>query len=243
MTDPHAFGADVQDNVDDILADHINNLRAWLSNAPTLGLNLPEAALNGGWTEVPDGTWTYASATTITVPSGAASIYSVGYQIRWKQGGDYKFSNLITVADELLTIAENDDYTLADAAITDAAFSKGGGVGHPGWFGYTPVITSAVGSITTYSETSRFFIMGHLIKITLDINIVDKGTAGGALLFTLPVTPIDPSIYIGTGRENTTAGNMLQVRLSGGSGVAVEYDNSTPFTGNNSIFLSGEYEI
>lgn len=39
MINPHTFGSDVVDNVTDIVADHINNLRAWLSFTAALGLN------------------------------------------------------------------------------------------------------------------------------------------------------------------------------------------------------------
>ena len=39
MTNPHTFGTDVIDNVTDIVADHINNLRAWLVSTAALGLN------------------------------------------------------------------------------------------------------------------------------------------------------------------------------------------------------------
>jgi hypothetical protein len=39
MINPHNFGPDVVDNVTDIVADHINNLRAWLAYSAILGLN------------------------------------------------------------------------------------------------------------------------------------------------------------------------------------------------------------
>lgn len=175
--DPVLFGADLQDHVDAILASHINNVRAWLTHKKTLNVNLPTEAYNGGWIEIPDGTWTYASATTITVPSGAASIYQVGDEIRLKQGGGYKYFSVVAVADTLLTVTGGSDYTVANAAITDAAFSKGGGVGHPGWFEYSPIITYGGGSGTPSATITfaKILIVRNLLKIQAFVNIARNG--------------------------------------------------------------------
>jgi len=76
-----------------------------------------------GWTSAGE-TWTYASASTITVPSGAASKYQKGDKIRFKQGATYKYFYIITVADTLLTVTGGSDYTVATpTAITDNYYS------------------------------------------------------------------------------------------------------------------------
>src|SRR3990167_3778548 len=69
-----------------------------------------------GWIAA-TGTWTYASASTITVPSGAASLYRVGDKIKWTQT-TVKYGVISAVADTVLTIIVNTDYTVANAAIT-----------------------------------------------------------------------------------------------------------------------------
>ena len=147
---------------------------------------------NGGWTEIPDGSWTYASSTTITVPSGAASIYAVGDQVRLKQGGAYKYFSIITVADTLLTVTGGTDYTVANAAITDAAFSKGGGVGHPGWLNYSATVSGSGGSAGTYAE-DRVFQKFHIIKRSMSVvvskRITNKGSWSGSFQVLLPRTP------------------------------------------------------
>ena len=74
-----------------------------------------------GWTPA-DATWTYASASTITVPSGAASIYQKGDRIKWTQT-TVKYGVIVAVADTLLTIAPNDTYAVTDAAISANYYS------------------------------------------------------------------------------------------------------------------------
>ena len=68
-----------------------------------------------GWTPV-TGSWTYASASTITVPIGAASLYQKGDKIKFTQT-TVKYGVIVAVADTLLTIAVNTDYVVANAAI------------------------------------------------------------------------------------------------------------------------------
>ena len=125
----------------------------------------------GGWTEVSG--WSYASATTITVPSGAASIYAVGDQIRLKQGGAYKYFYVIAIADTTLTVTGGSDYSVANAAITDAAFSKGGGVGHPGWFNWSPIFKIGGGNSITVDANDikqlRFTVNGNKVSFKIDI--------------------------------------------------------------------------
>ena len=66
-----------------------------------------------GWQAVSD-SWSYASASTITVPSGAASLYKVGDKIKWTQT-TVKYGVIRTVADTLLTIIVNTDYVVTNA--------------------------------------------------------------------------------------------------------------------------------
>lgn len=95
------------------------------------------------WIGISD-TWTYASAITITVPSGATSLYQKGDKIRLKQGGNYKYFVISTVADTLLTFYSSSDYSVANAAITDIYFSrKENPFGWPDWFN-NPTVTMNV---------------------------------------------------------------------------------------------------
>lgn len=96
-----------------------------------------QAFSEDGWQRANE-TWTYASASTITVPSGAASRYQKGDRVKWTQT-TVKYGVIVTVADTLLTIAVNTDYTVANAAITANYYShQANPLGYPTWFTYTP---------------------------------------------------------------------------------------------------------
>jgi hypothetical protein len=79
-------------------------------------------SLNTGWIPA-DQSWAYASANTITVPSGATAIYSVGDKIKITQT-TVKYFYVTAVADTTLTVTGGTDYTVANDAITSPYYSK-----------------------------------------------------------------------------------------------------------------------
>jgi hypothetical protein len=140
-----------------------------------------------GWVEVSD-TWAYASATTITVPAGAASKYQKGDKIRLKQSaGTYKYFYIITVTDTLLTITGGSDYTLASEAITEAAYSHiENPMGFPDWFNFTATYAGS-GAMTygTVTATLKFRISGSKVELMISTN----GTTGGVASTAIEITP------------------------------------------------------
>ena len=143
-----------------------------------------------GWMLVVD-TWAYASATTITVPSGAALLYAVGDKIRLKQGATYKYFYVIVVADTLLTVTGGSDYTVATpTAITDVYYSHvTSPVGFPQWFNWNSTCYGTSGSVGTYSElvtTSKFSIVGRSANIVVMKNINNLGSWSGNLYMPTP---------------------------------------------------------
>lgn len=82
---------------------------------------------NGGWVEVPAGTASYSSGTRILFTDADVFI-AVGDQIRYKQGAGYKFGKVLAVTS---TYIDLDGDAVANAGISDFAFSKGGGIGFP----------------------------------------------------------------------------------------------------------------
>jgi hypothetical protein len=160
-----------------------------------------------GW--VAGATWTYASAVTVTVASGAAAIYDVGDKIRYKEGGAYKYAYIITVADTLLTIAGN---TFAGGAITDNYYSKASSPnGFPQWFAYTPTGISATNS----TKTGRFMIVGRLCTVQF------RCAFTGAITFTsMPTLPVTVSANFGMGDLGPVGfGTYLDAPSTGGYGL------------------------
>lgn len=199
----------------------------------------------GGWLEIPDGSWSYASATTLTVPSGAASIYAVGDQVRLKQGGGYKYFSIITVADTLLTVTGGSDYSVANAAITDAAFSKGGGVGHPGWYNYTPTITYGGGTTDPTSATityARYIVTNRAINLSVGVDI-SRGTGDRTQTdVSLPINSITDALA-GTGRENVAqVTTTVKPIYTAAFGVVLRVLHGT-MTQSGSIRASITYDI
>ena len=149
-----------------------------------------------GWNPAEEA-WTYASASTITVPSGAASKYAVGDRIKWTQT-TVKYGVIVTVADTLLTIAVNTDYVVTNAAISANFFShQMNPVGYPHWFTWTPTWTAS-GSLTYTSVTSnvaKFCINGRLCNFHLKASGTLGGSASTSLLYTLPVAGVDTNAY------------------------------------------------
>jgi hypothetical protein len=101
---------------------------------------IADSSISSMWTPARE-TWAYASATTITVPSGAASKYSVGDKIKLTQT-TVKYFYIVGVADTVLTVTGGSDYSVADTTITDNFYSKSDNPqGFPAVFNWTPVFT------------------------------------------------------------------------------------------------------
>ena len=145
---------------------------------------------NGGWIGAV-GTWTYASATTITVPSGAATYYAVGDKIKLTQT-TVKYFYVVAVADTLLTITGGTSYTLTNAAITLPYFSHDASpVGFPGRFAYSPTLTFTAGTApnTVSQSSSVFSIQGGLCTLSSYTVYTNAGSTVTAVTITLPVAP------------------------------------------------------
>lgn len=209
-----------------------------------------------GW--IAGGTWTYASANTITVASGAAAIYQVGDRIKWTQT-TVKYGVITGVADTVLTIAVNTDYVVTNAAITLNYYShEATPIGFPQWFAYTPT------GPTNTTLTGRFSVNGRIVLCRI------KGAVTGTPAFTnMPTLPITASAnmeaadYIphGTGGfiDTGTANGVLMPSVgssaticalkafpavgAGGGGGAVSPSNPITWANTDGWYVWFNYEI
>lgn len=89
------------------------------------------------------------------------------------------------------------------------------------WETYTPTLSSQTGTLTTATIGARYARIQNIVFVRFQVSITNKGTAGGALGITVPITA--QSAY-GSG-------------LAGAVGGFVEW-TSTGFTGAVSLLNS-----
>lgn len=230
-------------------------------NADTLdGLHsssfAPESEWNDGWIAVGD-TWSYASATTITVPSGAASKYQKGDKIKLTQT-TVKYFYVVSVADTVLTVTGGSDYTVANAAITSPYVSHVlNPVGFPQWFNFTPSWTNLTPGSGT--NTGRFTIEGKTVHLTAKFIFGTGSSVGSApVRMAMPVAvegtasaySIGTVLYLDTGTASYM-GFMLDngdCVLTSGAGTyssTVYITTTTPmtWTTGDALYMHGHYEL
>lgn len=168
--------SDITDNVDDVLVKYIKNLEAKVGIDNSAVDTSQDYMIRNGWI-LANETWTFASASTITVPAGATSKYQKGDRIRWTQS-TVKYGVIVDVADTLLTIAVNTDYVVTDAEITLNYYShQQNPIGYPSYFNFTPTINWTAGSApATPTEYSRFCIEGKIRTDFYNVKYTDLGT-------------------------------------------------------------------
>jgi hypothetical protein len=149
----------------------------------------------GGWTSA-TGTWAYASATTITVPSGAGSIYQKGDKFKLTANSVVLYGYIITVADTLLTVAGD---TLTEHAFTANYYSHAENpIGFPDWFAYTPTVygSTSAGTGTYAIQTGRFNLKGRTCNFSLFLSW-SAHDGSGATRITAPLTAKNVENYYG----------------------------------------------
>lgn len=181
---------------------------------------------NDGWNPVGD-SWAYASATAITVPSGAATYYAVGDKIKITQT-TVKYFSVVGVADTLLTVTGGSDYAVANASITDIYVSRDPSpVGFPGYFNYTPAET---GWSSMTVQKGEFSIHGRDVFATIYMSGTSDSTSATA---GLPVNAPTRTNYRHDGANGYIANNGSDVTtaskwyIASGGSVVNFYTNMT----------------
>lgn len=171
-------------------------------SSPSVAPDTKKTTIRGllsGWIEVSE-TWTYASANTINVPAGGSTIYKKGMGIRWKQGGGYKYAYIYsTSGDTVIAVTGGTDYTVANAALTDIAYT------------FTP--DTAVGFPVTFNCAAP----------TWNLSTIDDGSGGqptaGSTVFKMCGNSTELIIALGAsgvlkvGSDNTITVSALPATL------------------------------
>jgi hypothetical protein len=165
-----------------------------------------------GWREVKHA-WTYASTTTITVPSGAAAIYEVGNRIKLTNS-TVKYFVIVGVADTLLTVTGGTDYAMADAAISAIYVSDGNPPDFPAYFNWNGATGANWQGFTGgLTENTYFWIDGRKFSMRVGVSGTSNATS---LTGTAPVAPASGDLYfIVQATNNTSTKSAGMVLLSG----------------------------
>jgi hypothetical protein len=202
-----------------------------------------------GWVQVLD-TWTYASATTINVPTDATTKYQVGDKIRFKQGGAYKYMVITVVAATLLTVFGGSDYSVANAAITDVAFSRASEpFGFPSLLNFSPGWASGI-TVGTPTQVATVQTIGRRAIVTGKFVLGAGSAVTGDVSLNLPIAAAAPpgeslspigfialrdaspaGTYHGNVLMNSTTGTLMRASIVSGSNIVINPLSSTvPFT-------------
>lgn len=148
---------------------------------PTMGAD--------GWTTDAD-TWTYASATTFTVPGDQTAKFSKGTRLKLTQTTVKYFvvvASSYGAPNTTVTITGGDDYTFANAAVSANYYSYAvNPQGYPGWFNFSPTYTGF--SANPAGNYCKFRIDGNMCTFK---HARANGTSNATgFTFTVPVAPI-----------------------------------------------------
>lgn len=214
-----------------ITSPYISSPTVYFGSLATVTLLTPTVRAFDGWQDAAE-TWTYATASTITVPAGAASKYAVGDRIKWTQT-TVKYGVITAVADTVLTIAVNTDYVVTNAAISANYYShEYSPIGYPHWFAQAaPTISvtyldNGSGGQPTVTET-RYKIDGRTCTLHLNANGTKAGT--NEIIFVIAKTQfptIDNAKY--SGRSNVGA-------------LTLTHSTTTNMTGNMLFFTDDNF--
>lgn len=108
---------------------------------------------------------------------------------------------------------------------------------------YTPTVSAESGTFTTVSAQGRYQQTGKRVDFWLQVNVTTVGTAGGAVLASVPVTPASGANYQAAGRDGGVGGKVLQGSvLASGNLRILTYDAAAPAVSGSVLILSGFYE-
>ena len=109
---------------------------------------------------------------------------------------------------------------------------------------WTPTVTAASGTITTYTSSGTYTRIGRLITATLKIEISNNGTGAAGVFATIPFTN-GSVVYEGCGREDALTGSQLQVLCLAASTTMtiVTYNNAYPGGTGAKIYATLTYSV
>lgn len=189
-----------------------------------------------GWRSANE-TWTYASATTITIPSGGTGKYSVGDKVRIYQANTTKYFYIVTVADALLTITGGSDYTLTNSTINNPCTSRRvTPVGFPRYFNYAATLTNITEGSGT--KVAKFTFNGKDVHFWGYFTLGAGSAMGTSPTVSLPITADSASIVAS---ENFAYGTFKFQDTGSATYFGFAHLDSTTATSPAALGAAGTY--
>lgn len=154
----------------------------------------PKSYVDSDWTPVSE-TWTYASPTTITVPTGAVSRYQKFDKIKYTQSNSVKYGRVLSVSDTVITLIPSGVYAVANSTISNISISrKATPFGFPNISAWRHSFASAS---NVFVNGSSYYVINDNNTLSMSIFFAATGSyiANTQIVFTLP-TGFRPSVQL-----------------------------------------------
>lgn len=146
-----------------------------------------------GWIAIAH-TWTRTGNHTYTISgSDLTAYYRKGTKVRYKDGGAYEYgvigSSSFASSTTTVNLIPNTDYAMAATTITDTYLSYiENPQGFPATFNYAATLTSAGGTITSYTMTfATWAVVLGKICVNFKFTITNNGSGATYLKLTWPI--------------------------------------------------------
>lgn len=123
-------------------------------------------------------------------------------------------------------------------------FSTTGNIVADKWRPFGLTVTSSSGTITSYTASGKFKVVGDTVHVQIVVELTDNGTGAGQLRATLPFgIPINR--FVGVGRELATTGNALTATIAPSASYAeiTTYNNAYPGGTGSLVNCVFEYDV
>jgi len=213
------------------------------SSGATLSL-----ANQDGWAEAND-TWTYVSATSFKI-SGAdrTAIFTKGTRVKLTNNSTTYYGVVLSSSystDTTVTLFANNDYSLANSAITNPSYSyEANPQGYPGSFNFTPTYTSGGGAFTNNPATNKatFFIVGNKMFYWVDFTYNANSGGSGYTQINLPVAAKD-QFESGSGQNISNSFALSVAADAAGRTFVYKYDGTTAIANGAQLSVNGSYSF